>query len=85
MNEIHLTDDEMKELATTAARGNVTVEDLVAVAAWAFASQGEPFKESYVREVSFGRRPGRSRARPRRQSLKEKLHGLARRFISAFG
>jgi hypothetical protein len=73
----------MSDLAATAALGNLAVQDLVGVAVWAFASQDEQFKQFYVREVSFARRPGPPGAR--RPSLKEKLHDLARRILSAFG
>jgi hypothetical protein len=73
----------MQVLAATAALGDFAVEDLVGAAAWAFAGQDEDFKEYYIRAICF--QGLAARPRPRRRSLREKLHDLARRFVSIFG
>src|SRR5262249_13338290 len=83
-HQIHVSDSEMQVLAFTAAAGNFSGEDLVGAAAWQFAEQDEGYKEHCLREVWF-RPPRPLEARPRRQPLREKLYGLARRFLSAFG
>jgi hypothetical protein len=75
----------MEVLATTAALGSFAVEDLVGAAAWAFAGQDDDFKEYYIRAICFRGPAAPRRPRPRRRSLREKLHGLARRFVSLFG
>jgi hypothetical protein len=84
-NQIHLSDAEMQALAATAAVGNFAVEDVVGAAAWAFAQQDEEFKKDYVRANWLQPPAGPLNPRPRHQTLKEKLHGLARRFCSVLG
>jgi hypothetical protein len=84
-HEVHVSDSDMEALATTAALGNFAVEDLVGAAAWAFAGQDEDFKEYYIRTICFQGSAAPPRPLPRRRSLREKLHGLARRLVSVFG
>jgi hypothetical protein len=84
-NHIHISDAEMEALTATAALGNIAVDDLVCAAAWAFAQQEEDFKESYTRARWFEDHASPLETRPRHQTLKEKLHGLARRLFSVFG
>ena len=83
-NVIYLSDDQLQALAVTAAAGNFSLEDLVAVAAWAFAREEESFKNYYIREVWCKNASLRPETRQRRSSMKEKLHGLARCIGSFF-
>jgi hypothetical protein len=74
----------MEALTVTAALGNFRLEDLVATAAWALARNEGAFKDSWVRNFVYRGNAARPSAPAWRRTVREKLHGLARRIRSLF-
>jgi hypothetical protein len=85
VTQIHISDDEMDALTTTAAMGDFALEDVVVAAAWWFAKQEEDFKEHYIRTTWLLPPSDPVETPPQHGILKEKLHAVAGRFRSIFG
>jgi hypothetical protein len=77
-NLIRITDEEMDGLAKTSLLGEIPMEDLILVVAWAFAQEDETFQEYFIRQI-WMQNNGQPRATPpRRKTLKARIYGLAR-------
>jgi len=71
--EIHISDAEMEVLASTAAMGNLTLEEVMGTAAWMFAQQDEGFKVYYLRKIWLLSNTSLPGMPPRRHGQKERF------------
>jgi hypothetical protein len=83
-NLIYVSDAEMQALAETASVGQFGLEHLVGTAAWVMAHHDQSLRDSCVRAFMYQNSAARPATPARRKTVKEKLHGLARRIHSFF-